>query len=127
VKATRRLVLTTEQSAAISAGRFIRVDLGAVVAIGVLRVRSILVGRTGGGIGVLAAYLNVCAHQAVPLDVGADSPMSDDGYHLLCHQHGAIYRPNDGYCVSGPCKGESLVRVAIESVSPDGRAIDVSL
>lgn len=119
----RRLSLTTEQRDAIAAGRFIRVDLGAVVVIGITRVRSILVGRSGGA---LRAYLNVCAHQAVPLDVGADSPMSDDGYHLLCHQHGAIYRPNDGFCVSGPCKGDKLVAVAIESADGDD-AIDVRL
>ena len=119
----RHLALTSQQRAAIAAGRFVRVDLGAVVVVGATRVRSVLVGRAGGA---MRAYLNVCAHQAVPLDVGADSPMSDDGYHLLCHQHGAIYRPTDGYCVSGPCKGDALVGVAID-VRDDDDAIDIHL
>ena len=113
--------LTPDQRAAIAAGQFVRVDLGQVVVVsvgaGVTRVRSVLVGRAGAA---MRAYLNVCAHQAVPLDVGADSPMSQDGYHLLCHQHGAVYRPTDGYCVSGPCKGEKLVSVAIDAQGDDG-------
>ena len=118
----RRLALTSEQRAAIAAGRFVRVDLGAAVTVGVVRVRSVLVGRAGGA---MRAYLNVCAHQAVPLDVGADSPMSEDGYHLLCHQHGAVYRPNDGFCVSGPCKGDKLVSIPI--AAHDDATIDIHL
>jgi nitrite reductase/ring-hydroxylating ferredoxin subunit len=31
----------------------------------------------------------------------------------LCHQHGALYRLNDGKCVSGPCAGESLTPVTV--------------
>ena len=122
----RELTLSPEQRAAIAGGAFVRVDLGAIVIVGDTRVRSVLVGRAGGA---LRAYLNVCAHQAVPLDIGADSPMSHDGYHLLCHQHGAIYRPTDGFCVSGPCKGDKLasVRVVDDDAGDQGRTIIIEL
>jgi nitrite reductase/ring-hydroxylating ferredoxin subunit len=39
--------------------------------------------------------------------------MSDDGRYLLCNQHGALYRPGDGYCILGPCAGERLAAVPI--------------
>jgi nitrite reductase/ring-hydroxylating ferredoxin subunit len=55
----------------------------------------------------------VCRHRALPLDLGARSPMSDDGRFLLCHQHGALYRLDDGVCVVGPCAGERLSPVAV--------------
>jgi nitrite reductase/ring-hydroxylating ferredoxin subunit len=109
-RASRELALSQEQRARIDAGAFVRVDLGAIVVVSDVRVRSLLVGRAGGA---LRAYSNVCAHQAVPLDVGTDSPMAQDGYHLLCHQHGALYRPTDGRCVSGPCKGDKLASVVV--------------
>lgn len=88
-----------------------RVDLGGTFDIADVRARSIVVARIGGR---LVAYANVCRHQAVPLDFGADAPMADDGYHLACHQHGALYRPSDGECVRGPCEGERLVGVGVE-------------
>jgi nitrite reductase/ring-hydroxylating ferredoxin subunit len=75
--------------------------------------RTILVGRVAGE---WRAYANECRHRALPLDLGASSPMSDDGQYLLCHQHGALYRLSDGRCVLGPCAGEALTPVAIELV-----------
>ena len=39
--------------------------------------------------------------------------MDDDRVHLLCHSHGALYRTRDGYCVSGPCEGQTLVRFTV--------------
>jgi nitrite reductase/ring-hydroxylating ferredoxin subunit len=71
---------------------------------------SVLVGQVDG---VWTAYRNECKHRALPLDLGASSPMSDDGEYLLCHQHGALYRLGDGKCVVGPCSGESLDRVQV--------------
>jgi nitrite reductase/ring-hydroxylating ferredoxin subunit len=99
---TTRVVLTPAQREQIDRGRFVRVD----VAHG-----SVLVGRVAGA---WRAYANECRHRALPLDLGASSPMSDDGEHLICHQHGALYRLTDGRCVLGPCVGEALTPVAIE-------------
>jgi nitrite reductase/ring-hydroxylating ferredoxin subunit len=89
---------------------FVKVDLGGPVDVGPAMTRSALVGRVDGE---LKAYANVCRHRAIPLDLGADTPMAMDGIHLLCHQHGALYRPDDGYCFSGPCAGESLVSLQV--------------
>lgn len=110
-----RVELTREQCAQVARGRFVRVDLGEVDHAQGWR-RSVLVGRVGGA---WRAYDNVCRHRALPLDLGARSPMSDDGRHLLCHQHGALYCPGDGACVAGPCAGERLAAVAVAE-QPDG-------
>jgi nitrite reductase/ring-hydroxylating ferredoxin subunit len=96
-----RVVLSEAQRAAVALGQFVRVA-GAW--------NGFLVGRVGE---TWRAYANVCRHRALPLDLGASSPMSDDGRYLLCHQHGALYRPADGKCVSGPCAGESLTPVTV--------------
>jgi nitrite reductase/ring-hydroxylating ferredoxin subunit len=107
---TTRIALTRAQREEIDRGRFVRID----VASGGFR--SLLVGRVAGA---WRAYANECRHRALPLDLGARSPMSDDGGYLLCHQHGALYRPMDGRCVLGPCAGEALIPVAIEIASDD--------
>ncbi len=98
---TSRFVLTDAQREQIAGGRFVRVGppFGGFV-----------VGRVGPS---WRAYENECRHRALPLDLGGASPTSDDGRHLLCHQHGALYRFDDGRCVSGPCTGASLRAVPV--------------
>ena len=64
------------------------------------------------------AYLNECRHLPVPLDGFSGDVASSDGY-LLCRTHGAKYRPTDGFCVEGPCQGESLVQLSIRRVASD--------
>jgi nitrite reductase/ring-hydroxylating ferredoxin subunit len=111
-----RIVLDGVRRAAAEGGRFVRADLGAEVELGPpgerVITRTVLVGRAPED-GAWHAYANVCRHRALPLDLGAPSPMSDDGQWLLCHQHGALYRPTDGACVAGPCAGATLASVAI--------------
>jgi len=102
---TTRVILTAVQREDIARGRFVRVALSR---------GSALVGRVDGE---WRAYANQCRHRALPLDLGASSPMSDDGEYLLCNQHGALYRPRDGRCVLGPCAGE---RLAPLDVVPEG-------
>ncbi|MGH7298319.1 MAG: Rieske (2Fe-2S) protein [Polyangiaceae bacterium] len=97
-----RVALSPAQRREIARGRFVRIGPA---------MDSVLVGRVEG---VWTAYRNVCRHRALPLDLGASSPMSDDGRYLLCHQHGALYRVDDGKCVVGPCVGERLERVAVK-------------
>jgi nitrite reductase/ring-hydroxylating ferredoxin subunit len=112
-----RVVLTDEQRREIERGRFVVVPLGALVDVGDVEARTALVGRAGGA---WRAYANVCRHHAVPLDFGMGTPMADDGRRLLCHQHGALYRPEDGACIGGPCTGMSLEPMAIDE---DGDAL----
>ena len=61
----------------------------------------------------LHGYRNFCPHIGSPLDWKPDSFMSDDGKLLRCATHGALFRPDDGYCVDGPCEGDSLRRVEV--------------
>lgn len=58
--------------------------------------------------GTLRAYLNECQHLPIPLDAGSGLFWNREGTHLLCSTHGAIYRPEDGYCEGGPCRGAFL-------------------
>jgi nitrite reductase/ring-hydroxylating ferredoxin subunit len=58
--------------------------------------------------GQLRAYLDLCKHLPVPLDGGTGQFLASDRVHLICGTHGALYRPEDGLCVRGPCEGASL-------------------
>ena len=59
------------------------------------------------------AYINKCRHMTTPLDFVRFQFLTDDGRHLICLTHGAIYEPNTGLCVDGPCKGLSLIRLPV--------------
>ena len=54
------------------------------------------------------AYRNVCPHASIPLDRDGEPLLTADGLFLVCHNHGALFEPEDGLCVAGPCEGESL-------------------
>jgi len=54
------------------------------------------------------AYVNQCAHVPVELDWNEGDFFSVQKDYLICSTHGAHYRPDNGYCVMGPCKGRSL-------------------
>jgi nitrite reductase/ring-hydroxylating ferredoxin subunit len=58
--------------------------------------------------GCFHAYVNRCRHMATPLDFIRDQFVSEDGRYLMCYTHGALYERGTGFCISGPCKGESL-------------------
>jgi len=57
---------------------------------------------------VLAAYLNRCPHTGAPLEWLPDQFFDLDNSFIQCAIHGALFRPEDGYCVRGPCAGQSL-------------------
>jgi nitrite reductase/ring-hydroxylating ferredoxin subunit len=54
------------------------------------------------------AYVNQCAHVPVELDWQPGRFFDDEGEHLICATHGATYRPHDGVCIAGPCRGRRL-------------------
>jgi len=64
--------------------------------------------------GVLLAYLNSCPHQSTPLETFPDTFLNEDGTLFVCSTHGARFRVEDGYCVSGPCVGKSLASIPYE-------------
>jgi nitrite reductase/ring-hydroxylating ferredoxin subunit len=59
------------------------------------------------------AYVNRCRHMMTPLDFVRDQFFSEDGRHLMCYTHGALYEPATGLCIAGPCRGESLYRLPV--------------
>ncbi len=58
--------------------------------------------------GNFRAYVNRCRHMTTPLDFVRYQFFTEDGRHLVCMTHGALYDPATGICVDGPCKGLSL-------------------
>ncbi|WP_290885537.1 Rieske (2Fe-2S) protein [Arenimonas sp.] len=61
---------------------------------------------------VLKAWLNVCPHAGRRLDWAPGRFLVDQG-RLVCAAHGASFEMERGECVAGPCKGASLVAVAV--------------
>ena len=64
--------------------------------------------------GAWHAYLNACRHQGLELDFGDGCFFDDAGVELVCCHHGARYHPESGACLSGPCAGGGLTRLALE-------------
>lgn len=62
---------------------------------------------------VVRAYLNRCPHTQAPMDWVPGRFLNADEDLIQCSLHGARFRLNDGYCVSGPCVGESLQAVHV--------------
>ncbi|MCG8508251.1 MAG: Rieske (2Fe-2S) protein [Rhodospirillales bacterium] len=57
------------------------------------------------------AYVNSCPHIGAPLDFLPGKFLNAQGTHIQCANHGALFRIEDGLCVSGPCMGASLTAV----------------
>lgn len=92
--------------------------LGAVPTDGTLRCEArsgrrgteVILRRDGDGV---SAWRNSCPHRPeVRLDPGGGAIVDDD--RIVCHKHGARFECGDGYCSSGPCRGDSLEAVAVE-------------
>lgn len=63
--------------------------------------------------GQFHAYINSCRHLVTPLDFVRYQFFAEDGRHLICATHGALYEPDTGLCVDGPCKGLSLYSLPV--------------
>ena len=81
--------------------------------------RDIVVVRKNGR---FYAYENSCPHQAMPLETFPDKFLNEDATLFVCSTHGARFRVEDGFCISGPCEGEKLRPLAI---TIDGDAINL--
>lgn len=65
---------------------------------------------------VVAAYLNSCPHTGAPLEWQPDQFLDLDNSFVQCAIHGALFRPEDGYCLRGPCVGKSLIGLPIQDI-----------
>ncbi len=62
--------------------------------------------------GRVHAYLNRCTHVAMEMDYQPDRFFDDSGRWLICATHGAVYAPDTGVGVGGPCQG-GLVKIVL--------------
>jgi nitrite reductase/ring-hydroxylating ferredoxin subunit len=61
-------------------------------------------------------YVNNCPHyDRAPLGWKTDEFLSGDRKHIMCAAHGALFRIHDGACIVGPCLGQNLVSVPLET------------
>jgi nitrite reductase/ring-hydroxylating ferredoxin subunit len=58
--------------------------------------------------GQVHAFLNECRHQRSELDWRPGEFFDHAKLYLVCATHGALYAPDTGLCVAGPCRGARL-------------------
>ena len=71
--------------------------------------QSIVLRRSGDRV---QAWLNICPHAGRRLDYAPGQFLLDQG-RLVCAAHGASFELEQGVCVAGPCRGASLVPLAV--------------
>jgi nitrite reductase/ring-hydroxylating ferredoxin subunit len=77
--------------------------------------RGIVVHWRGG----VHAFANSCAHLGHPLNLDPNRFFNRGRDLLRCSSHGALFEPDSGICVAGPCVGKGLIR--LECRVADGR------
>lgn len=73
--------------------------------------RDIIVVRRGLNV---YGYINRCPHAGTDLNWQEDQFMTDDQAYLMCFTHGALFEPETGSCVAGPCAGGRLTEVKLD-------------
>jgi nitrite reductase/ring-hydroxylating ferredoxin subunit len=63
--------------------------------------------------GTVYGYLNRCVHVPMELDWNEGEFFDMTGLYLMCSTHGAIYAPESGQCMGGPCRGGRLRRIMV--------------
>jgi nitrite reductase/ring-hydroxylating ferredoxin subunit len=59
------------------------------------------------------AYVNRCPHAGTTLDAWPNEFFTEDGVYLICATHGAVFAPDTGLCLEGPCPGARLERLPV--------------
>lgn len=59
------------------------------------------------------AYVNRCPHARHPLNFAPHGFLTPGGELILCSSHGALFDKRTGFCVAGPCSGQSLETVPL--------------
>ncbi len=81
----------------------------APVPVGATRVPAFAV-RYGGAV---HGWINRCPHRGTELDWAPGEFFDDERRHLVCATHGALFEPDTGLCVAGPCRGQRLLPVVL--------------
>ncbi len=53
-------------------------------------------------------YENSCPHTFGPLDWMPNNFLDEDQKYIMCANHGALFQIDNGLCIYGPCKKQSL-------------------
>lgn len=53
-------------------------------------------------------FVDRCPHAGLPLAQTLDHYLTPDGSHIVCSWHGALFEPETGDCLAGPCVGRGL-------------------
>jgi nitrite reductase/ring-hydroxylating ferredoxin subunit len=75
-------------------------------------------------------YVDRCPHMGLPLAQELDRYLTDDAMLIACSWHGALFEPDTGRCVAGPCRGSRLtewpvhVRDGFIVTGPPGGPVD---
>ena len=69
--------------------------------------------------GAVHAYVNSCPHRGTELDWQPGAVFEETGLYLTCATHGALFEPDSGFCVAGPCFGARLQSLAIDVCGND--------
>jgi len=67
----------------------------------------------------LKAFLNRCRHWPAPLDMDDAEFWNPEAKMIQCKIHGALFRPEDGLCVFGPCSGAPLKQFPAQADGDD--------
>lgn len=59
-------------------------------------------------------FINSCPHAGHPLNLRPHQFLTPDSALILCSSHGALFEKQTGYCVAGPCAGQSLRGVPLK-------------
>src|SRR5690554_2832830 len=71
-----------------------------------LQGRKLLAVRQGQQVYV---YQNRCPHRGIPLEWVPNQFLDHSGRLIQCASHGALFLPETGECVAGPCSGDRLL------------------
>lgn len=58
--------------------------------------------------GEVRGFVDSCPHTGAPLSDDPERYLTKRGDFLVCWNHGALFRPDDGVCVAGPCVKRAL-------------------
>ena len=83
---------------------------GFTEAVGGRRLPLMVLRRGGRGF----VFVNSCPHNRAPLDFTPGQFLNLRRSHILCTNHGALFRIEDGVCVEGPPLRRALERVEAE-------------
>jgi len=59
------------------------------------------------------AYWNLCPHRNSPLNWVPNQFLDVENQLIQCALHGALFEIDSGFCIAGPCTGDSLQPVEL--------------